>query len=249
MTGLDVSNWGLVVFFILAITLFLFIRGARHLLSLSRINRSRRDTIERVWPVAEGLLWLFFIVSGLPLIFVDSPSYTPFVVGIFIVGLVWFARAAVGDFVDGVFLRASQAIKVGDQVTVEGQRGAVRKLGYRALTLETRDGDEVAIPYSRMSRDTIIREAHFEGAARHPFHVHRPDGLSAARAHGLILRAAMDCHWSSVAQAPRVDLGPDGRLEVTVFALDAERGPDIERAVRVALSQIDDGTSSDTEEA
>jgi len=238
VSDFDVSNFGLVIFFVLAIVLFLFIRGVRHLLNLAQLSKSRRASIERLLPVAEALIWLFFLVSGLPLIFVESPSYTPFVVGAFIVGMVWFARAVIGDFIDGVFLRASQALREGDRVTVEGQSGVVRKLGYRALRLETRDGDEVAIPYSRITRDTIVRSAEVEGAARHPFHVACPASMSAARAHQLIVRAAMDCHWSSVAREPRVELETDGRFEVTVFTLDVERGPDVERVVRSALEGL-----------
>lgn len=237
MTGLDLSNFGLVIFFVLAITLFLVIRGARHLLGLARLSRSRRAAIDKAWPVAEALIWLFFLVSGLPLIFVESPSYTPVVVGAFMIGMVWFARAAIGDFVDGVFLRASQALSHGDDVSIDGQSGTVRKLGYRALTIETRDGDEVAIPYSRISRDTIVRSTQVEGAARHTFDLPAVTSMSTTSVHAAIVRAAMDCHWSSTAREPRVEFTPNG-FEIVVFSLDCERGPDIEAAVRQVFADL-----------
>ena len=235
MNALDINNFGVVAFFILAIVLMLFLRGAHRLLELAQMSRARRTTIDRAWPVAEGLVWLFFIISSIPLVFEDHSTYAPLFLGVFVLGLIWFARAVIGDFVDGVFVRAGQPLRPGDRVIVDGHAGTVKKLGYRALQLETPEGTEVAIPFRRVCRDTIIRQARIEGAARHGFTLACPSVLSAAEAHRRILRSAMDCHWSSIAESPRIELRPDGRFDVTVFAIDRERGADIEKTVRQAL--------------
>ena len=53
---------------------------------------------------------------------------------------------------------------------------------------------------------------------------------------GVIRETALLSHWSSIARPPEVVTTDDGELEVTIFAIDADRAPELERLLRRALA-------------
>ena len=69
------------------------------------------------------------------------------------------------------------------------------------------------------------------------------DDGSPAELKARVRRSAMLVHWSAISRPPEVILG-DGHLEVTVYAIDPDRGPDIEAAVRRDLRNRQVGPES-----
>ena len=139
------------------------------------------------------------------------------------------------DVVDGVYLRAARAFAIGDRVQVGGLQGRIQRLGYRFVQIETTDGELAMLPYRAIAGQAILRSPGVDRTSFHVFRVRLPAGVSIADARQTIRETALLCHWSSIAREPQVVAGDEGALEVTVFAVHADRAPDIEHALRRAL--------------
>jgi small-conductance mechanosensitive channel len=134
-----------------------------------------------------------------------------------------------------VFLRAGTQLVIGDRVEIAGVRGRLRKLGTRALTIETNDGELAVLPYRTVISAAIRREPSDERSAFHVFRVEIPEQRSVPELKRAVREAALLCHWSSTRRSPQVTATDDGHLEITVFPVDPNHVTEIERVVRAAV--------------
>jgi hypothetical protein len=150
-----------------------------------------------------------------------------------LIGAAWFA---IRDFFAGVVVKAGRVFTVGDQVRVGDYEGRVGSMGIRSITLETSQGDEAVVPYSTLSRVTVLRTPAVEGLAMHVFQLNIPTDESLSDTRQRIREGALCAHWASVVREPQVKPLGGNSYEVTVFALDPDHGPDVEASVRRALA-------------
>jgi small-conductance mechanosensitive channel len=130
---------------------------------------------------------------------------------------------------------------IGDRIRIGDLRGRVQRLGLRAATIETIDGELALVPYRRIAAAIVFRDpADDAGADRSAFHVFRvpvPDHRTIPEVKRAVREAALLCHWSSIARPPEVAAAEDGHVEITVFPVDADHVTDLERLVRRALAE------------
>ena len=227
LTFLRLIGWALV--------LILIVRGLRLLLQLAPMSSARRRSFEQALPMVELLVGSIYLLSAVQILFAGQPLLGAVAVLGVVFGGLWLARHALMDLMTGVFLRASGSVARGDRVRVDGIDGQVSWLGTRSLAVETVDGDEALVPYSRLAGQAVVRTPRIDGAHRHTFRVPAVEGAGAGAGADRIRQLAMLCHWSSVARPPVVRATEDGNHEVTVFALAASRGSEVEAFVRKGL--------------
>ncbi len=207
------------------------------LLALSRLTtlvpmrRDRREGVERAVPVVGLLLVLPYLLFALRALLHDTGQVQALTFLAFVaLGLLsaWFV---VRDLVAGVVLKAGRICSLGDRLVVGELEGRVARMGVRTLTLETSQGEEALVPYSALSRSTVVRTPAVEGVAPHVFRVRTPPDVSVADARRAVLEAALCAHWASVVRKPQIK--PLGKqiYEVTVFALNGDYAMDVESAV------------------
>ncbi len=241
MDDLDLSLWRLAELVVVALVVAGGLRGLRLILQLAPMPAARRRSLEQALPVVDLLVWAVYAVLAVQFA-LPGPLAGVAVLGL-LFGGVWLGRHALGDLVTGVFLRASGSVGRGDWVRIErpgearegpsGVEGEVTQVTGRGLVLETRDSEQVLVPYSQVVRRSLLRTPRTDGRVRHSFRI--PAGASNAPGSDRLRQLAMLCHWSSVARPPVVSVNDDGEHEVTVFALEPGRGPEIEAFVRKAL--------------
>ena len=231
----ELSTLSVVQLILLGALMFGLLRLFRHGIGLLKMAPSRRADFERVMPVLETLLAFSYIVWAVPKFFKDDPTYSAVGLGLILLGPMWVSWFAIRDYITGAFLRSGKVVSVGDLVELKELSGRVTRLGHRILAIETATGHEALIPYSQLASQSVVREPVVYGLARHSFAVEPRSGLSAIAAREAVMRSALNHHWSSLARVPTVERNSKGALQVTVFALSAQRGPDIEAAVRRAV--------------
>jgi hypothetical protein len=205
-------------------------RSARLAIQVAPLLPSRRRSLVQAWPLVGLVVGGGYMMWAVQQLVSAEPFLRPVAVLSVVFALFWLMRGTLADAVAGALLRAGGSIGVGDRVRLDEVEGRVRALGFRVLAIETRGGDEVLVPYSKVSAATMVRTAATDGAHRHTFRVSDGDAEQ-------IRQRALLCHWSSAARLPQVTACDDGSLEVTVFALAAEHGATIERFVRRGLSE------------
>jgi len=155
-----------------------------------------------------------------------------------LLGFAWVSWFAIRDFINGVVIRSGLLIRVGDHIRIsDAVSGRLRRLGYRTLAIDTDDGKEAIIPYSLLSRQSIVRTPVVDGVCRHAFKVAVEPTIGVVDTISTIRTAALTHHWASLARDPVVEVSGDTMCSVTVFALTNERSIEIEEAIRGALAE------------
>jgi small-conductance mechanosensitive channel len=231
----EVSALGAVIFLLLALLLFGLFHALRYLLKVLPMTKARRSALLRVLPTAELLAGLLYVLSAIPLVFKDHPDYSPIVLSVMLGGVVWVSWFAIRDFMAGVFLKAGKVCRTGDHVRLDGIEGRVKSMGFRVVEIVSASGDEIVVPYSRISRQSISRLPTVDGLARHSFRIDVPPGLPPLQAKAMVWTAALNDHWASLKRDPQVDIASNGSLDITVYALTPDHGPLIEQSVRGQL--------------
>ena len=216
--------------------LALAVAGARASIALLPVARSTRAALLRGLPVVAALATLVYALVAVDRLLAHHPTVAAVAMVLVLGAFVVASWNALRDIAAGVFLKAGDVCQVGDHVRLDDLHGRIQRLGLRVLVLETSDGDEALIPYSRVARDRLLRTPAFEGATPHVFRLPLEEGISPAQLKAQVRRSAMLQHWSAVSRAPEIAIEGD-ELEVTVYSVDPDRGPDIEAAVKLALLQ------------
>lgn len=206
----------------------ILVRGA---IEIAPIARSRRDAARRALPVLSGLAALVFALLAVRRLLSDQPVVAAVAMVLVVAGFVVASWPALRDVAAGVFLKAGQICREGDHVRIGDVHGRVARLGLRVMVLETSDGEEAIIPFARVTRDRLLRTPAVEGVTPHVFRLPLPRGASMGELKATIRRSALLVHWSAVSREPEITVDGD-HLEVTVYAIDPDRGTDIEVAVR-----------------
>lgn len=198
--------------------------GVRRIPGLPKVQAM----LESLLPLVEvglGGLWIVLMVQG---VFVSNPIFGGVaMVGVLLYGL-WLGREPIQDTLAGVILRTGRGLRVGDKLNVDGLEGQIRELGPRKATLQLHNGDEGLVPYTKLSRATIIRTPMVFGAHQHTFRL--PPGTDVNR----VERAALLSHWSSVTLPPLLDVREEG-VHVTIFTLDPRKKAAVEAFIRARV--------------
>ncbi len=233
LLNLTISTGGVTVFLLLTVLLFALLRWLRRLVILVPMSKARQRTVNRGILVSETVVVLVFLLTSIPLLVLKGdPAYTPIFFGILILGVIWVSWFVIRDAVAGLFIKAGEVVRLGDRVEIDGASGRLTRLGYRVFELETSEGEQVVVPFSRLSQQAVSRTPAIDNVFRYSFRLPRPPS-ALAETYDRIRRTALNHHWSSLARDPQIEL-QGMELVVTVFSLDAVHGPAIEAAVRVA---------------
>ncbi len=218
--------------------------GVRRLLALVPMSREARTVVTRAAPVAGLAVALGYLGFAVRVLFRDASdrplgelTLVSLLLGLLLVAVVIVSWESTRNFFSGVVLKAGGSVQLGDIVRIGDVQGRVVRLGYRALVIETSDGTEAVLPYAEVTRGLVQRTKSIHGAALHAFNLPHPRGIALPDLKRKIVDTALRCHWSSPVREPKVEVLDDGSLEVTVFALHHDYGPDIEGAVRRAVVQ------------
>ena len=234
--GLQLSGFGLLTMFLSALALLAVLASLRYLWSVLPVAKSTREKLQRAQPIFElgiGVLYLLLF----PFVFSEQPEYASFLLGLLVLAVVGVSWFALRDFVHGLVLKTGDVIRENDQVEFDRNRGRVRQMGYRVLTIETPSGKELVVPYSQISKQTLTRTRQHASLHRHRFRIEMPVEATWTEVANTVRARAMEHHWSSFSREPEIQEAQDGRMEVGVFTLDPQHGDEIESVVRRAIAR------------
>jgi small-conductance mechanosensitive channel len=232
------QGFGLLVLVVGGIVLAAILSFAGYALRIVPMTRSRRGWVARFAPIVAALAGFLYVLFFTRQAFRESPESLPFAMALVLCGCGAASWFAVRDYLAGVFLKAGRVLQVGDHVQIGDVKGRVSRLGYRVASLETGQGDEAIVPFSRIARESILRTPVLEGMALHVFRMEAPTGVDVSEVRRTIRHGALLCHWSSIVREPEIESLEGGQLEVTVFSIDRDRVADVESAVRESLTRL-----------
>lgn len=235
MTALLQAVGHLALLMLGGVALWWVLRSLQALVRISPVPWRLKSALLRFAPAAELILAVAYIASGLAYLLNDDREFGWMVTAL-VLALVLFAWSALYDLVCGVAFRVAMVCRPGDLVQVDDVEGRVMVVGARSLVLQTRQGDEAVVPYGWIARRTLRRTQSVSGAYVHAFELDQEAGAEFAELKRTVIEAARRSHWSSVVHEPKVERREGTKIEVTVYAHDADHAPLVEAAVRKVLT-------------
>ena len=208
----------------------------RALLDALPMSRARRTFVARMRPLAGATLIAMYTVIAARWVLASGDPREALAFALVLGVAAAASWNVLRNALEGVYLRVGRTFEVGERIEIAGVQGRVHRLGARALVVETVDGQLAIIPYRTVASATIRREPFDQQSAFHVFRVAIPERRSIPDLKRAVHEAALLCHWSSTRRLPQVTATDDGQLEITVFPVDGNHAPEIERVVRDALS-------------
>ena len=222
--------------FLFVIGLVIFALLVRRTPLENNLQNKRNAWIKRALPVFEMTLFLALMIWGIYAIFNDQPTLF-IVLAIILSGiLLWASQFAIKDFVCGVILKAEELYQVHDHIHFDDTEGWITKIGIRSLQITASDGQQIRIPYSRISDTLFAKTTKTKGSFVHTFRLEIAKSERLSAAIETIRLTIVNCIWSSVVNEPSVRYDSDGGmrygLEITVYTTSSDYFSRIEDTVR-----------------
>lgn len=117
-----------------------------------RIDRGVRDAFKKLSHYA---LVLIGFVTAMTMAGIELQNFA-ILAGAFGIGIGFGLQDIVNNFVSGLILLFERPVKVGDAVIIDGQWGAINKIGLRSTVVETWDHSELIVPNSQMISEKVM---------------------------------------------------------------------------------------------
>ena len=232
-SAMEVKLVQLTLFFVGLIMIALVIRR----ITRSIVRQSKGVSwLKRAFSVFEMTLFLTLSIWGIHAIFKDQPTLFIIITTAVLTLFLWASRFAIKDLVCGVILKAEDTYRVYDHIRFDNTEGWISKAGLRSLQITAADGQQIRIPYSRISDTLFAKTTEKNGSYVHTFRLEIPksEPLPAVIEH--VRLTIIHCIWSSVVNAPSIRYDSEGSthyvLEITVHAISKDYFSRIEDKVR-----------------
>lgn len=189
-------------------------------------------------PLLELALWLVYAFWGAH-IFFGTHLYYDLVVGVMVILLLvavsWYVFR---DFLAGVLLKAEKSLEPGQMIRTPSAAGRIKSLGSRYLELVNEEGEEVRIPWAKLSNEVFILPPENEDNWPHKVEVPLLAGQSPDASQKRVLKLLHAMPWI-ITPAPEVKIkkAADGSLllHTTFYTHIRSQAVIVEERIRQAL--------------
>lgn len=136
-----------------------------------------------------------------------------------LVGIGLGLQQTFNDFFSGLVLLFERSVSVGDILDIDGQVGAVKKIGLRSSIIETRGNISFIVPNSKLVNENVQNWSHFVDHGRFHVNVGVAYGSDTALVKKILLEAVNDHHLILDYPVPFVRFGDfaDSALNFSVL--------------------------------
>lgn len=166
-------------------------------------------TLLRIAPVFEFIVWAAFVFWAVYIIFEDydfMPVLMASMALILCLAIGWYLLR---DLVSGMILKSENAFEAGQYLKSGTAEGIIRKVGYLSVELETTDGENIKLPYSKLINQILIRP---QTKSSHKFALIKLN-IKSEMPHPeikqLLLKAISSTPWVVYSREPEIIIKPD----------------------------------------
>ena len=115
--------------------------------------------------LAKALLLLLAVLIGLPMVGIDLTTLSVFG-GALGVGLGFGLQKIASNYVSGFIILLDDSIRIGNMITVSGDRGEVIRITTRYTVVKNRTGIEALVPNELLVSSVVLNETHSDPKVR-----------------------------------------------------------------------------------
>lgn len=232
------------IFFGTLLGLFFIIlkRGCELLLSEKPYKKTIDDTLFYVRVTS----WAIFVFWSADMLFRGQPLFSRAFIAILFCLFIGLSWSLIRDIFSGILIRTEGLFANNSHIKSHGVEGFVRKLGFRALEIETDRGETVRIPYSIIDKEITIRSYPIESIKSHTFDLLLDKSKEFLIYKEQIKKALLNNHYTSLKKNPVVKMKADSngkyQLMVTAYIMDDRYSERVEQCIK---SQFKDHLSTE----
>ena len=180
---------------ILAVALYIFLRSVSSIFHLLANKGRIRIIFLRLFPVIEMFLWISYAFWATHHLFNDLTVYPLLTGSMIIVLAIIFGWYLLRDFISGMIIKSENAFEKGQTIITSHAAGTIKKLGYRSMEVETKEGEKIKIPYSLLSGRKITIPADKGKGVGYFISLKIPSSLPAEQIQNMLMRRMHEMPW------------------------------------------------------
>jgi hypothetical protein len=233
---IEFSNFALYTFLLLSVALFFLFRLLNWLLPILIFRKGKRKLAWRYTAIVELFVWTGFLIWSVNYLAHNNQLYA---IGLFVILFIftsWAVWIGLRDFIAGAIFKTNRNLNLNDTIKIDKYNGKVIKFTSNKLVMETESGEIIYIPYASLFGKTIIKSHPAETILNYTFRFEIPQDADIQQTTERINTDIINLPWSSLKKEPQIK--PIGEtefgfmLEVTVFSMERDYFPEIERIVK-----------------
>jgi len=236
---LEFSQPDVYLFIFLATIIFGFFRLMKRIIPVIPVKLSYRKLMIRLMPLVEIFFWLIFFIWSIQFFWNNNQLYAielSIILSVFIVWISWFALR---DFIAGAMFKANREFSENEHIVIDDNEGKIIEMKSRYLILETEEGENIYIPYSKIIGKKIVKSYPAESLMGHSFTIEiKMKGYTDEQEFKSSVKSfILSLPWASLTKDPQVS--PSGNTDpenpvyhITVYTPVKEYFSKIENEVR-----------------
>lgn len=198
------------IFYIISgFILFAVLRITDKIMHSGLVYNKVHPLVLRVFPVLEFVLWFLYLFWALSGIFSHWDYYNILMHSVIIAVIIILAWFIIKDFVAGIVLKAEMPFHIGQNISLPGIEGKLKKLGFRSLEIEKNDGQSTKVPYSKLTGEMITCQSKSESSKGYETTVSLKSSINDEKACELIKKKLMLLPWALPSKKPYIELLED----------------------------------------
>lgn len=213
--------------------LYLLFRAVR-LIRMRFVKGPRTSfLLQKTMPIVEMLSWVSFSIWAIFNFVIEGDSKKEtgnwVFLSLLVVLVLIFAWFMLRDFVAGLILRLEGVFELNDRIKTRGIEGMVKRMGYRAMQLETDKGEWITVPYSKVIGNINAKLKKQGSGVSSKIRIEIDNEGDWNHMHTMIKRILLNAPWVIVNKKPLVTLVEEREnvfiVDCIVYVLDHEYLP------------------------
>jgi len=235
-TIINFSNFELLFFGSIALFLFVMLLIIKRVFPFLVKSHTKKRIFKQYISIVEVGIWLLFILIAIQQL---SDSNQLYAMGLFVLLMLsafWVLWFTVKDFIAGALFKMNKDFEEKDIIQVDNFEGKIIELGNRIIKIESDSGEVIYIPYSKITRQTIVKVHPGEMVLSHVFTLRTLNKEKADLLMDKIRFEVLSLPWASIKRPPIVEIihdDEDGYIfEVKLYSLEKKYFFKMEQEIR-----------------
>ncbi len=233
---IEFSNISLYTFLLLSISLCFLFRILNWLLPILIFKKGKRKLAWRYTAIVELFVWVGFMIWSVNFLSTNNQLYA---IGLFVIVFAftfWALWNGLRDFIAGAIFKINRNLYLNDTIKVSEYHGKIMKFTSNKLVLETELSEIIYVPYILLSGKTIIKLHPADAILNYTFRFEIPNDADIRQTIDKVYSDIINLPWSSLKKEPQIkplhETENGFMLEATVFSMEKDYFPEIEKAVK-----------------
>lgn len=185
--------------------------------------------IEVIVYVIYVMTWLYYLILPHPLIGL-----------VFVMVLIAASWGGISDVASGIWLKATDSLRVGEHIGLYGKKGTVIKMGLMGMHVEEAEGTILEYSYRSVLNAPIITKQSFGALERYAFDLEVAHMISAIEMQDIIEAIVFNLPWATISRKPGVELLKNQQgFRVILYSIDKRFFPHMEDLIRKRIKEIE----------